>query len=85
MAKQKNEALADNQSDFGQSVQGQTAVLEAPPKASPKWKVALKCPTPLLHEEMVIEATGPEQAKAIFMDTNGICATVHEWEVQRVA
>lgn len=57
--------------------------LEAP--APERWRVALTCPTPLLHHELVVEAKSEAEAKAKFMEANGICDSKHTWTVEKVA
>lgn len=51
----------------------------------PVWRVGLRCPTPLAHPVLEIEAPTEAAARAEFCRRNGISDSIHPWEVVRVA
>ena len=54
-------------------------------KVPGRYRVELICPTPLAHPTMVVDADGEGQARKLFCEANGICDSVHQWKIQRVA
>jgi hypothetical protein len=50
-----------------------------------RYRVELICPTPLAHRVLEIEAADEGQARAKFCEANGICDSVHQWKITRVA
>lgn len=70
------------------------ALVELPPEPTeeapvlaelPRWRVALNCPTPLTHKELVVEGRTEEEAKQAFCAANGISDSIHPWTVERLS
>lgn len=51
----------------------------------PRWRVALRCPTPLAHASLEVEAISEAEAKAKFCQANGISDSVHDWTIERLS
>lgn len=60
-----------------------TTASSAQPRS--RYKVALVCPTPLLHKELVVEADTEDQARSEFCKANGISGSIHPWTITRVS
>lgn len=51
-----------------------------------RYRVSLRCPTPLAHATLEIEdAANEDDARKQFCDKNGISDSSHEWDIQRIA
>lgn len=50
-----------------------------------RYRVSLDCPTPLAHASLEVEAATPEEARALFDQSNGISGSEHAYTVTKVA
>lgn len=50
-----------------------------------RYRVSLRCPTPLQFSTLEVEAAHEDDARAKFCAANGISGSSHEWQIQKIA
>lgn len=75
--------VSDTAADFAPAPP--PAAAPSPPVAAlNRYLVELRCPTPLAHPSLEVEAANEDEARAQFCEKNGISGSTQNWSVRKL-